>query len=125
MRRFGACLQGCLLAWRQDESGMTYADLVSHNFGPRSGFREADSIAFVMKDILRGLLYRICSYGVGAWHMPRGVAASVYPPLRQPTDPKRANLPIRLAPFPPVANFMSLPDPLLEQILQVLPTKDR
>ncbi len=90
-----------------------------------SGFTEAGSIASIMKDILRGLLYRICSYWVGAWHMPRVLAARVYPVLRQPNDPKRAKLSVGEAPFTQVANFMSLPDPLLEQILQVLPTKDR
>ncbi|KAL0049211.1 hypothetical protein WJX82_008853 [Trebouxia sp. C0006] len=64
-------------------------------------------------------------YWVGVWPMPRVLAAGVHPVLRQPNDPKRAKLSVAETPFSQVANFMSLPDPLLEQILQVLPTKDR
>lgn len=78
-----------------------------------------------MKDLLRGLLYRICSYWVSAQYMPLDLAAGVYPALPRSNDPKRKKLPVGLAPFTPVANLISLPDPLLEQILQLLPTKDR
>ena len=82
-----------------------------------SGFTEADSIASIMKDILRGVLYRICSYWVGVWPIPRVLVAGVHPVLRQPDEPKRAKLSVGEAPITQIATFMSLPDPLLEQIL--------
>ncbi len=77
-----------------------------------------------MKDVLRRLLYRICSCWVGVWPMRRVLVAGVHPVL-QPNDPKRAKFSVGEALFTQVATFMSLPDQLLEQILQVLPTKDR
>ncbi|KAL0023393.1 hypothetical protein WJX79_003417 [Trebouxia sp. C0005] len=64
-------------------------------------------------------------YWVSAQYMPLDLAAGVYPALPRSNDPKRKKLPVGLAPFTPVANLISLPDPLLEQILQLLPTKDR
>ena len=78
-----------------------------------------------MSSTRAGLLHRILSLWISPWHMRRGMAAAVWAARPLPVDAKRARLPEVPAIFIPPAAFLSLPDSLLEEILQFLPTKDR